>query len=69
MIEGRVMFFVGGEGSVIVFFSVSLGGYREDDGWNGFIGCVYVGYVFDMFLIVGVISYVMFVGGVGGWLN
>lgn len=70
MIEGGAMSFAGGGGgSVIAPSSVSLGGYREDDGWNGSMGRVHAGHAPDMSSIAGAISYVTPVGGAGGWLN
>lgn len=70
MIEGRAMSFAGGGGgSVIAPSSVSLGGYREDDGWNGSMGRVHAGHAPDMSSTAGAISQVRHVGGAGGWIN
>ncbi|WVQ82611.1 hypothetical protein IAT38_004742 [Cryptococcus sp. DSM 104549] len=54
--------------SVIAPSSVGLGGYREDDGWNGSMGRAHLGHAPDMSSTAGAISQIR-APSAGGWLN
>lgn len=68
MVGGRAVSLAGdGGGCVIAPSSVGLGGYREDDGWNGSMGRVHAGHAPDMSSTAGAISQGRPAGR--GWLN
>ncbi|ODN73887.1 hypothetical protein L202_07404 [Cryptococcus amylolentus CBS 6039] len=54
----------GGGGSVIVPSSIGMGGYREDDGWNGSMGRVHQGHAPEMSTAA---DGIRAIGGWGDW--